>query len=183
MRKVFVAICFAALLGSARSQNFVGVQWQVVEPTENFRTSTNTGFGVKVRYLHFMSRQLAISGTAGHVQFDSRTSAQPFNDYKVVIIPVHLGATFLLSKGVVSPHIGIDLGMDYLRVRGVPAGSLLPIFVDRSELKFGFSPEIGVGIHIAGPVGILLTGSYNVTYTPGVPSRYFGFGAGLAVGY
>ena len=183
MRKVIVLLSAVLVLGRVHSQTFVGVQWQVAEPTQGFRLTSATGFGAKVTYIRFLGPAFALCGSFGHIKFDSRVNTPPLNDYKFVVIPVHVGMKLLLSKGVVSTHIGFDLGMDYLRIRGVPPTSVIPTFVDMSELKFGFSPEIGVGIHVAGPVGVLLTGSYNVVYTQGDPSQYFGLGAGLAVGF
>ena len=104
----------------------------------------------------------------------------PNNEYKFVSVPLAFGGTFLLAKGVIAPYVGLSLGIDYLRIRGTSQNT--STYEDKSELKFCFSPQFGVGVHVAGPIGLLVTGSYNVMYTASTPSKYFGLNVGLAAG-
>lgn len=163
------------------SQTFFSLQYEVAEPTESFRANAATGFGVRGTYMRFVSSRVALIGSAGYLKWGPRVDFPPNNEYKFVSIPIQLGADFLLSKGIIAPYVGMSLGMDYIRVRGVAQNSTL--YSDISELKFSFRPHIGLGIFVAGPVGVNITGSYNVIYTNVSPSKYFGLSAGLAVGF
>ncbi len=163
----------SVLAQSVLGQTFLSVQYEVAEPTENFRQAANTGFGVKAVYMNFVSPRFAMTGSIGYTSWGSRA---PFNNYKYVAIPVHLGTDFLLSRGVIAPYIGMSLGMDYVRTRGANSTANS----DKSELKFGFKSHIGVGIFVGGLIGVLLAGSYNITYT-NPASKFFSLDAGLAV--
>ncbi len=178
-----VALAMICLLYSQASftQTFFSVQWEVTEPTESFREAAGTGFGVRATYAYFTTSHFALTGSAGYVKWGPRVNLPLNNDYKFIVIPVHVGMKFLLSKGVVAPYVGLSLGMDYVRSRGIAPNAT--IYRDSNELKFGFSPQVGTGFHIAGPVGINLTGAYNIVYTTGKPSKYFGLNAGLAFGF
>lgn len=175
----FVVLVFGGIQ-SLSSQTFFSLQAEVAEPTESFRNTVGTGFGVRGTYFHFIGGSFALTGSAGYVKWGPRVDFPPNNEFKIVSIPITMGAHLLLSRGVVSPYLGLSLGMSYLRIRGIASNSTL--YNDSSELKFTFSPQVGVGIHIAGPVGLLLTGSYNLIYTPDPPSKFFGLNAGLALG-
>ncbi len=183
--KKFVVFCFALLVvqGQSFAQSFFSLQWEVAEPTESFRDAAGTGFGFKGTYMHFITSRMALTGSAGYVKWGPRVDFPPNNEYKLVSIPVQVGVKFLLSKGVVAPYLGIGLGMDYLRMRGIAPNSTTNTYEDKSELKFGFSPQVGAAIFVTGPIGVNLTGSYNIIYTAETPSKYFGFGAGLALGF
>jgi hypothetical protein len=182
MRVVFFLLT-AMWSGESVAQSFLSLQWEVAEPTESFANAANTGFGVKGTYHHFISRYVALTGSAGYVKWESRVATPPSNDYRFISVPVHLGMDFLLSKGIVAPYAGISLGMNYLRVRGIAPNSTTGIYADNSELKFGFSPHIGTAIFLAGPLGVNITGAYNLIYTSGSPTKYFSLNAGLAVGF
>jgi hypothetical protein len=176
-------LCALFLLASQQtfSQTFFSLQYEVAEPTEGFRSIAATGFGVKGTYMRFVSSRFALVGSAGYVKWGPRVDFPPNNEYKFVSIPIQLGADVLLSKGIIAPYVGMSLGMDYIRVRGIAPNST--VYSDISELKFSFRPHVGLGIFVAGPVGVNLTGSYNVIYTDGNPSKYFGLNAGLTVGF
>ncbi len=181
--KIRCAIVLSWLLLSQSSfaQSFLSVQWEVTEPTESFRQAAGTGFGVKVTYAYFTTSRFALTGSAGYVKHGPRVNLPANNEYKFVVIPIQVGMQLLLSKGFVAPYVGLSLGMDYVRSRGIAQNST--VYSDSNELKFGFSPHIGVGFFVAGPVGINLTGAYNVLYTSGRPSKHFGLNAGLPFGF
>jgi hypothetical protein len=181
--KKFVVFCFALLVvqGQSFAQSFFSLQLEVAEPTDSFRDAAGTGFGFKGTYMHFITSRMALTGSAGYVKWGPRVDFPPNNEYKFVSIPVQIGTKFLLSKSVIAPYVGISVGMDYLRTRGLAANSTS--YSDTSELKFGFSTQVGVGIYLVGPLGVNLTGSYNVIHTASSPSKYFGLNAGLAVGF
>lgn len=184
MKKI-VMFLIALLFGQQHSfaQSFFSLQWEVAEPTESFADAAGTGFGVKGTYMHFISQRFAVTGSAGYTKWGPRRDFPPNNEYKFVSVPVQLGIKFLLSKGIVAPYFSIALGMDYLRLRGVAPNSTTIVYEDKSELKFGFSTIVGTGVFLAGPLGLNLTGSYNVIYTPGRPSKYFTLNAGFVVGF
>lgn len=163
------------------SQTFFSLQYEVAEPTESFRANAATGFGVRGTYMRFVSSRVALIGSGGYLKWGPRVDFPPNNEYKFVSIPIQLGADFLLSKGIIAPYVGMSLGMDYIRVRGIAPNSTL--YSDISELKFSFRPHVGLGIFVAGPVGANITGSYNIIYTNVAPSKYFGLSVGLAVGF
>lgn len=182
--KKFV-LFFAALLfvhGYSSGQSFFSLQWEVAEPTESFSDAAGTGFGVRGTYMHFISQSFAVAGSVGYTKWGPRRDSLVNNEYKFVSIPVQLGFKLLLAKGVVAPYVGLAVGMNYLRVRGVAPNPTPTTYEDKSELKFGFTPYIGTAVFVAGPIGVNLTGSYNIIYTSDQPSKYFGFNAGLAVG-
>ncbi len=181
--RLVVAILLALAAGTTQafSQAFFSLQWEVSEPTESFKQSAGTGFGGKLSYIHFVSPRLAITGSTGYTEWGPRVNAAPFSDYKLVSVPVGLGIDLLFTRGIVSPYVGVTAGMDYLRIRGISPGDPAGVYQDKSELRFSVSPHLGVGIHVAGPVGVLLTGSYKVLFTDPA-SRLFILGVGLAVG-
>lgn len=172
---VVLLVCCAA---PSFGQSFLMVQGEVAEPTNSFRTSAGTGYGVRATYMHFVSSHVALSGSAGYTRWGSRSNLPPNNEYRVVAVPVLLGGDILLSKAIVAPYIGLALGLDYFRVRGIAPNSTT--YADESEVHFVFSPHVGVGVHIAGPLGVVMTGSYTVIYTPSSPSKFFGLGLGIA---
>lgn len=176
-------VCAWLLLASQQmfSQTFFSLQYEVAEPTENFRSVAATGFGVKGTYMRFVSSRFALVGSAGYIKWGPRVDFPPNNEYKFVSIPIQLGADVLLSKGIIAPYVGLTFGMDYIRVRGIAPNAT--VYADISELRFSFRPHVGVGIFVAGPVGVNLTGSYNVIYTDNKPSKYFGLNAGFSVGF
>jgi hypothetical protein len=178
-------IAFALICGlysqSTFGQAFFSVQWEVTEPTESFREAAGTGFGAKATYAYFTTSRFALTGSVGYVKWGPRVNFPLNNEYKFIVIPIHIGMELLLSKGIVAPYVGVSMGMDYVRIRGIAPNTT--IYSDSNELKFGLSPHVGVGLHVAGPVGINLTGAYNVTYTSDRPSKYFGLNAGLAFGF
>jgi hypothetical protein len=180
-RSFAVLVVLAMLTPCAHAQSFFSLQAEVAEPTESFRAIAGTGFGAKATYIHYLSAYFALTGSTGYVQWGPRTDFPPNNDFKIISVPVMIGANILLSKGIIAPFLGGSLGMTYLRTRGI--ASTATVYEDRSELRFSLSPHVGVGVHIAGPVGLLLNGSYNLNYTPGTPSKYFSLGVGLAVGF
>jgi hypothetical protein len=182
-KKVLLVAMLLWLYGESSGQSFFSIQWEVAEPTEAFADAAATGFGVKGTYMHFVAQRIAITSSAGYVKWGPRTNFPPNNEYKFVSIPVQIGMDFLLSKSVIAPYVGLSLGMNYLRSRGIPPNSPTNAYADDSELKFGFSPHVGTAIYLVGPVGVHLTGSYNIIYTSGRPSKYFGLNAGLAVGF
>lgn len=171
-------LIFAA---TSYGQSFISLQAEVAEPTEEFRQTAATGFGVKGTYLHFLTTRFSLGGSMGYVRWNSRSNFPPNNDYRVVTVPVALNADFLLSKSVVAPYIGIALGMNYLRIRGIPPSETT--YEDKNEAHFAFSPHIGVGMHVAGPFGILLVGSYNIIFTDPVRIKYFALSVGAAAGF
>lgn len=176
---VMVLISLAAV--NSRAQSFFAVQGTVAEPTESFRQTAGTGYGVYATYIRYISPHIAISGASGYVQWGPRSNAPPHNDIKIASVPLIIGVDLLLVKGSIAPYVGVGAGVSYLRVRGIAAGSAM--HEDKSELKFTFSPHVGAGVHLAGPLGLLVTGSYNVISTPHSASKYFGLHAGLAVGF
>jgi len=177
---LLLAACFGLWNNLSLAQTFFSLQWELAEPTESFRDIAGTGHGVKGTYMQFVSPRFALSGSVGYVKWGPRVATLPGSEYKFIAVPLRLGMNLLLAQGVVAPYIGMGLGVDYLRARTVmPAAGIND---DTSELKFGFSPRVGMGIHLAGPVGLNVDGSYNIIYTSDTPSKYFGFGVGLAVG-
>jgi hypothetical protein len=181
--KHMLLVVFAALLAQGvQAQSFFSLQYQVAEPTESFRESAGTGVGLSTTYMHFISPRFALSGSFGYLKWGPRTDFPSGNQYKFESVPVQLGGSFLLSKGIVAPYLGLSLGMDYIRLRTAVPNSAPVTYADQSELKFGFAPHVGVGVHVAGTVGILLTGSYHVMYTTPT-SKFFAFKAGLALGF
>ena len=174
---IFMAI---ACVHQSHAQSFFALQAEVAEPTASFRDAAATGYGAQGIYIHYVSPHFAVTGSAGVVTWGPRIDSPPYTDYKLVSVPVTLGGNLLLSRGVIAPYLGVSLGINYLRIRGTAPNST--VYTDESELKFTLSPQVGVGVYIVGPVGLLVTGSYNIIYTPGTPSRYFGLNAGIAVG-
>ncbi|MER3522651.1 MAG: hypothetical protein C4326_00935 [Ignavibacteria bacterium] len=175
----FLVACliFAA---TSHAQSFISLQAEIAEPTEEFRQTAGTGFGAKGSYLHFLTTRFALGGSLGYVRWNSRTNVPPNNEYRVIAVPIALNADFLLSKSVVAPYIGFSVGMNYLRIRGIAPNA--NTYEDKNEAHFAYSPHIGVGIHIAGPFGILLVGSYNVIHTERVRTKYFALSVGGAAG-
>lgn len=175
---------FLVLLVSAttlsHAQSFLSLQGEIAEPTNRFRESAGTGYGVKGTYMYFLSPYVALSGSTGYVRWGSRSNLPPNNEYGVVAVPVLLGGHLLLSRGVIAPYIGVALGLDYFRVRGIAPNATT--YADESDVHFMFASHVGVGVHIAGPLGAIVTGSYNIIYRHTSPSKFFGLGAGLAVG-
>jgi hypothetical protein len=180
-RIVGFLVLLVCLTAPARAQNFIALQGEVAEPTNKFRESAGTGYGVRGTYMHFLSSYIALSGSAGYTRWGSRSNLPPNNDYRVIAVPVSLGAHLLLSRSIVAPYLGLAVGMDYFRVRGTAPNATA--YADESEVHFAFSPHVGVGIHIAGPLGALLTGSYTVIYTHSTPSKYFSLSLGFAAGF
>lgn len=131
--------------------------------------------------MNYLTTRLALIGSAGYLRWGSRSNVPPMNEYNVVAVPVSLGASFLLSKSVVAPYVGLAVGFDYLRVRGIAPNATT--YEDKSELHFAFTPQLGVGVHVIGPVGMLVTGSYTVIYTHPATSKYFGLAVGVAAGW
>ncbi len=177
---LFVAVLSGISVQYASSQSFIALQAEVAEPTEEFRQSAGTGYGAKATYTHYLTMRFALIGSASYVRWGSRSSVPPNNEYNVVAVPVSLGATFLLSKNVIAPYVGVAVGFDYMRVRGIAPSATT--YENKNELHFAFSPHVGVGVHIAGPVGVLVTGSYNVIYTNPSRSKYFALSFGVAAG-
>lgn len=178
---VLLALFLATQLSKA--QAFTSFQWMVAEPTESFRESAGTGFGGQATYMYFFHPRFALVGSAGYIKWGSRVDSLPTNQYKFVSIPVQFGLRFLLSKEVVAPYLGFSIGMNYLSIRGITPNSNPITYSDRNELKFGFTPHMGIGIRLVKPVGVTVDGSYNIIYTSGSPSKFFGLSAGLAVGF
>lgn len=178
---ILLLIGLAGSAASSFSQSFFSAQWEVAEPTESFRNTVGTGFGGSLSYIHFISPRIAITGRTGYVKWGPRVDAAPFTDFKLVSVPVVLGFDLLFTRGIVAPYVGVTTGVDYLRIRGVSPGDPAGPYQDKSELRFSVSPHLGVGIHVAGPVGVLLTGSYKVLFTDPV-SKLFTLNAGLIVG-
>lgn len=174
---VVLVACVCAL---SHAQDFVAVQAEIAEPTDAFRQSAGTGYGVKATYMHFLSSHLALSGSGGYTRWRSRSDLAPFNDYSIVSVPVLLGGHLLLSKSVVAPYAGVELGVNYLLKRGTPPNTMAQ--VNESEVRFVFRPHVGAGVHVVGSLGLLLTGSYNVIYTQSTPSKFFALSIGIAAG-
>lgn len=184
MKKVLVFLFVSmVVLDYSHAQTFFSLQWEVAEPTESFSKSAGTGYGFKGTYIHFINQRIGLTGSAGYTKWGPRRDFPPNNEFKVVAVPVQLGMRFLLAKGVVAPYVGVSVGMDYLRIRGIAPNSTTNTYSDESQLKFGLSPEVGLGIFLVGPVGVMINGSYNVIYTSDSSSKYFGLNAGLAVGF
>ena len=183
--KKFVLFCVTMLIFHqyALAQSFFSLQWEIAEPTASFSEAAGTGFGIKGSYLHFVSQRIALTGSVGYIKWGPRKDVPLSTDYKFVTVPIQVGAKFLFTKGVVAPFVGIALGMDYVRVRGIAPNSTTNLYEDKSELKFGFSPSIGTAIHLFGPLGLNVAGSYNIIYTSDHASKYFGLNAGLIVGF
>ncbi len=180
-RIVGFLVLLVCLTVPTRPQSFIALQAEVAEPTNKFRESAGTGYGLRGTYMHFLSPYFSLSGAAGYTRWGSRSNLPPNNDYRVIAVPVALGAHLLLSRSIVAPYLGLTVGMDYFRVRGIAPNATT--YADDSEIHFAFSSHVGVGIHIAGPLGLLLTGSYTVIYTPSIPSKYFSLALGLAAGF
>lgn len=177
---LLVAVLSGLCVQHSFSQAFVALQAEVAEPTEEFRQSAGTGYGAKATYMRYLTTRFALAGSVGYIRWASRSNLPPNNEYKVVAIPVSLGASFLLSKNIIAPYIGLAVSFDYMRVRGIAPNATT--YEDKNELHFAFTPHVGVGVHVVGPIGILLTGSYNVIYTSPATLKYFGLGIGVAAG-
>ncbi len=184
MKKLAVVLIALVLTTQlSKAQAFTSFQWIAAEPTESFRESAGTGFGGQATYMYFFHPRFALTGSVGYIKWGSRIDSLPKNEYKFVSIPVQFGLRFLLSKDVVAPYLGLSIGMNYLTIRSVTPNSNPITYSDRNELKFGFTPHVGIGIRVAKPVGINIDGSYNVIYTSGSPSKFFGLSAGLIFGF
>ncbi|HXG00241.1 MAG TPA: outer membrane beta-barrel protein [Bacteroidota bacterium] len=179
MKNLLCLVVLVACVGAlSQAQDFIAVQAEIAEPTDAFRQSAGTGYGVKATYMHFLSSHLALSGSGGYTRWGSRSDVVPFNDYSIVSVPVLLGGHLLLSRGVVAPYAGVELGLNYLHERGTAPNTTAS--VNESEIRFVLRPHVGVGVHVAGPLGVLLTGSYNVIYTRLTPSKFFALSIGIA---
>ena len=177
---VLFALVFATQLSKA--QAFTSIQWIVTEPTESFRERAGTGYGAQAVYMYFFHPRFALIGSVGYIKWGARVDSLPSQN-KFVSVPLQFGLRFLLSKDVVAPYLGFSIGMNYLTTRSVVANSNPVTFSDHNELKFGFTPHIGIAIRVIKPLGINVDGSYNVIYTSGSPSKFFGLAAGLSVGF
>lgn len=176
-----VVLTLVAGTPQAFSQAFFAIQWEVAEPTETFKQTAATGFGGKLTYIYFVSPRVAITGSTGYTKWGPRIEAPPYTDYKLVSVPVGLGIRLLFTRGIVTPYVGVAAGMDYLRSRGVAPGDPSGVYHDKSELRFSVSPHLGVGIHVFGPVGFMVSGSYRVLFTD-PQAKLFTLGLGIAVG-
>ncbi len=184
MKKLAIVL-FALVLATqiSKAQAFTSLQWIVTEPTESFRERAGTGYGGQATYIYFFHPRFALIGSVGYIKWGSRVDSLPKNQYKFVSVPFQFGLRFLLSKDLVAPYLGFSIGMNYLSLRSIVANSNPVTFSDRNELKFGFTPHIGIAIRVIKPLGINIDGSYNVIYTSGSPSKFFGLAAGLSVGF
>ncbi|MEO8169113.1 MAG: outer membrane beta-barrel protein [bacterium] len=184
MKNIIMVLFVLALTAqTSKSQAFTSVQWIVAEPTESFRQNAGTGTGGQATYLYFFHPRFALIGSVGYIKWGSRTDTVSNGQFKFTSIPVQFGLRFLLSRDLVAPYVGFSVGMNYLMTRHAVANSSPVAFADNNELKFGFTPLVGIAIRVAKPVGINIDGSYNIIYTSGAPSKFFGLAAGLSVGF
>ncbi len=183
--KTFVLVLVALVVTTqlSNAQAFTSFQWTVAEPTESFRESAGTGYGAQLTYMYFFHSRFALTGSVGYVKWGSRMDSLSTNPFRLVSIPVQFGLRFLLSKDIVAPYLGFSIGMNYLTIRTATANSTPVPYSERNELKFGFTPHIGIAIRVVKPVAINIDGSYNVIYTSGSPSKFFGLNAGVSVGF
>lgn len=158
MKKFFGLSAFLVSLfiaGSASAQKSLTLLGTYGSTNQREDTKGAYGFGAQYRY--FVKPNMAIGLSAKYIteDIDRPLSIKTIRG-KATNIPVNLMAEYYFGKRGIRPYAGLEAGLNIQKIEGYN------IIVDKSTIKPGISPKIGVIMPMGRRLQLMVEGSYDV---------------------
>jgi len=123
----------------------------------NQRDDSKGSYGFGAQYRYFVRPNIAVGVSARYIteNIDRELALKTIRG-KATNIPVNLMAEYYFGTRGIKPYAGLEAGLNIQKIQGYN------IIVDKSTIKPGISPKVGVILPLGRRLQFMIEGSYDV---------------------
>jgi opacity protein-like surface antigen len=171
--RIFTFIIFVFFASAGFSQIQLGLQGGPQFPMGDFSSGYNTGFGFNLSGKYFVTEDVAFGLNFGYNHFGT-----DWDDISCSMMPITALAEYHMKGDIVSPYMGIDLGLYNVGTKWVFGNSKM----SDSELDFGFAPKAGIAYNLSDNLTISGELKWNYVMVDNDDADWLGLNIGIAFG-
>ncbi len=123
----------------------------------NQRDDSDGAYGFGAQYRYFVKPNMAIGLSAKYITEDiNRELSLKTVRGRATNVPVNLMGEYYFGNKGIKPYVGLEVGLNIQKIEG------FNIIVDKSTIRPGVSPKVGVILPMGRRLQLMVEGSYDM---------------------